>query len=91
MYENVNRLLVVDSDREITEAIRQVGDALEYSLADASEPAEFFRLVDEFRPTTIFLDLELSECDAVEALHALAARACKATIVLIDRLIHAYW
>jgi len=83
MYENINRLLVVDSDRETTEAIRQVGDELEYALADASEPTDFFRLVDEFRPTTIFLDLELRDCDAVEALHALAARACKATVVLI--------
>jgi EAL domain-containing protein (putative c-di-GMP-specific phosphodiesterase class I) len=82
MYENINRLLVVDSDRDITETTRQIGAALDFSLASASEPSEFLRLVDEFRPTAIFLDLELENCDAVEALHALAARACKATIVL---------
>jgi EAL domain-containing protein (putative c-di-GMP-specific phosphodiesterase class I)/ActR/RegA family two-component response regulator len=82
MYENINRLLVVDSDRDTTDAIRQIGAALEYSLASGSEPNDFLKLVDEFRPTVIFLDLELDSCDAVEALHALAARACKATIVL---------
>jgi EAL domain-containing protein (putative c-di-GMP-specific phosphodiesterase class I)/ActR/RegA family two-component response regulator len=82
MYENINRLLVVDSDRDTTEAVRQIGDALGYSLATTSEPAELLRLVDTFRPTAIILDLELENCDAVEALHALAARSCKATIVL---------
>jgi EAL domain-containing protein (putative c-di-GMP-specific phosphodiesterase class I) len=82
MYENINRLLVVDSDRDTTEATRQIGDALDYALATANEPIEFLRLVDEFRPTAILLDLELENCDAVEALHALAARGCKATIVL---------
>jgi EAL domain-containing protein (putative c-di-GMP-specific phosphodiesterase class I) len=82
MYENINRLLVVDSDRDTTEAARQIGAALDYALATANEPSEFLRLVDEFRPTVIILDLELENCDAVEALHALAARGCEATIVL---------
>jgi EAL domain-containing protein (putative c-di-GMP-specific phosphodiesterase class I)/ActR/RegA family two-component response regulator len=82
MYENLNRLLVVDSDPDTTEATRQIGDALDYALATASEPGEFLRLVDEFRPTAIILDLELENCDAVEALHALSGRGCRATIIL---------
>jgi EAL domain-containing protein (putative c-di-GMP-specific phosphodiesterase class I)/CheY-like chemotaxis protein len=82
MFDNINRLLVVDADRDVTEAIRQIGSELEYSLAAADEPNEFLRLVDEFRPTAIFLDLELPKCDGVEALQALAARGCKASIVL---------
>jgi EAL domain-containing protein (putative c-di-GMP-specific phosphodiesterase class I) len=82
VFDNVNRLLVVDSDGDVTEAIRQLGDELEYSLADTDDANEFLRLVDEFRPTAIFLDLELRGCDGVEAVHALAARGCKAAIVL---------
>jgi EAL domain-containing protein (putative c-di-GMP-specific phosphodiesterase class I) len=82
MYDSINRLLVVDSDPTVTEAIRQVGAELEYSLAQADDANEFLRLVDEFRPTVILLDLELPAYDGVEALHALAARGCKATIVL---------
>lgn len=83
MFDNINRLLVVDSDRDVTEAIREIGDELDYSLAHADDSGEFLRLVDEFRPTAILLDLELPSCDGVEALHALAARGCKASIVLI--------
>jgi EAL domain-containing protein (putative c-di-GMP-specific phosphodiesterase class I) len=82
MYDNINRLLVVDSDPEVAEAIRQIGDELEYSLAQARDANEFLRLVDEFRPTAILLDVELPACDGVEALHALAARGCKAAVVL---------
>jgi len=82
MYDNINRLLVVDTDCDATEAIRQIGGELDYSHAAASEPREFLRLIDEFQPTVIFLDLELPRYDGVEALRALAARGCKASIVL---------
>ena len=82
MYDSINRLLVVDTDPDAAEAIGQIGMELEYSLAAASEPREFFRLVEEFHPTVIFLDLELPRCDAVEAIRILAARGCNASIIL---------
>ena len=82
MYDNINRLLVVDADHDVVDVVRQIGSELEFSLADASDSSQFLKRVDEFRPTVIVLDMELPDCDGVEALRALASRGCKASVVL---------
>ncbi|MDX1561318.1 MAG: EAL domain-containing response regulator [Gammaproteobacteria bacterium] len=83
MYDNINRLLVVDSDPEVIEQVRRIGADASFSLADAGEPSAFLKLVDEFRPTVIVLDMDLPGSDGVESLRSLASRGCKASIVLM--------
>ena len=84
MADNVNRLLVVDDEPEIVDFIETVARQLDYAVASTAEVGEFVHLVDSFRPTLILIDLHLADTDGVELLRLLAARACKAHVLLIS-------
>jgi EAL domain-containing protein (putative c-di-GMP-specific phosphodiesterase class I)/ActR/RegA family two-component response regulator len=84
MADNVNRLLVTDSDPEVLEAIAEAARELGFSVATAFSAGEFLQLVDDFRPTAIFMDLHLEQTDGVELLRMLVPRDCKAEIVLMS-------
>jgi EAL domain-containing protein (putative c-di-GMP-specific phosphodiesterase class I) len=47
-----------------------------------SSPEPFFRTIDEWHPTHIALDLVMPEMDGIEVLVQLAARACRAKIII---------
>jgi EAL domain-containing protein (putative c-di-GMP-specific phosphodiesterase class I) len=85
VYDNVNRLLVVDSDVASTALVRADAENLGFAVAVASDLVEFLPMIDDFRPSAILMDMDLPGTDGVEALRALAARACEAQIVLTGR------
>jgi EAL domain-containing protein (putative c-di-GMP-specific phosphodiesterase class I) len=84
MADNVNRLLVTDSDPEILETIAEAARELGFSVATAGSAGQFLQLVDDFRPTAIFMDLHLEQTDGVELLRLLVPRDCKADIILMS-------
>jgi EAL domain-containing protein (putative c-di-GMP-specific phosphodiesterase class I)/CheY-like chemotaxis protein len=84
MADNFNRLLVVDDERGIVDFIAAVAREQGYNVAGAGTGTEFLRLVDTFRPTLILMDLHLPDTDGVELLRLLAARNCKANVVLMS-------
>src|SRR5690606_33813101 len=84
MADNYNRLLVVDDERGIVDYVSAVARQQGYAVAGANTGTEFLRLVDAFRPTLILLDLHLPDTDGVEMLRLLAARGCKANVVLMS-------
>jgi EAL domain-containing protein (putative c-di-GMP-specific phosphodiesterase class I)/CheY-like chemotaxis protein len=84
MADNVNRLLIVDDEPGVVDFLAAVAAKLDYSVASAGSAAEFLTLVDAFRPTLIVLDLYLPDTDGLELLRLLAARDCKAPILLMS-------
>jgi EAL domain-containing protein (putative c-di-GMP-specific phosphodiesterase class I)/CheY-like chemotaxis protein len=84
MADNVNRLLIVEDDSEVLGLIAAVARKLGFAIASTGSSADFLRLVDTFRPTAIVLDLHMPDTDGVELLRLLAARDCKAHVLLLS-------
>jgi EAL domain-containing protein (putative c-di-GMP-specific phosphodiesterase class I)/CheY-like chemotaxis protein len=82
MHENLNRLLVVDSDQETISAVVDVAQRLGFAVASTTEPTEFLQLVDDFMPSAIVMDIQIPQADGVELLRHLIKRDCKAGIIL---------
>ncbi|HEX6997563.1 MAG TPA: EAL domain-containing response regulator [Gammaproteobacteria bacterium] len=95
MAANINRLLVVDHDRERVAAITAVAERLGFSVAETGGAGEFARLLDAFNPTVIVTALRLPDTDAAELLRLLAARDSRASIALVgdegDRVLESVW
>ena len=86
MADNVNRLLIVDGDREVTDLVATVGRRVGYAVASAPSGAAFVQLLESFQPSLIMMELNLPDTDGVELLRSLAARACSASVVLVSRV-----
>jgi len=82
MADNVNRLLIVDEQREIADFVAGVARKMGYAVACAPSGASFVQLLESFQPSVIMMDLSLPDTDGVELLRSLAARACPANVVL---------
>ena len=84
MADNVNRLLIVDEEREVTDLVAAVARSVGYTVASAPSGAGFVQLLASFRPSLIMMELHLPDTDGVELLRSLAARACSANVVLMS-------
>jgi EAL domain-containing protein (putative c-di-GMP-specific phosphodiesterase class I) len=84
MADNVNRLLIVDEEREVTDFVAAVARKVGYTVASAPSGAGFVQLLESFQPSLIMMELHLPDTDGVELLRSLAARACPANVVLIS-------
>ena len=87
---SVERLLVVDDEPAIGEAIGTVGEELGFEVEVTSKPEVFKRLYPEFEPTVICLDVVMPESDGIELLRFLSERQCTARIVVISGFNKAY-
>ena len=84
MADNVNRLLIVDEEREVAEFVAGVARNVGYAVATAPTGAAFVQLLESFQPSLIMMELHLPDTDGVELLRSLAARACAANVVLLS-------
>jgi EAL domain-containing protein (putative c-di-GMP-specific phosphodiesterase class I)/CheY-like chemotaxis protein len=82
MADNVNKLLIVDEDRDVAELAAGVARKVGYTVATALSGAGFVQLLESFQPSLIMMELHLPDTDGVELLRSLAARACPANVVL---------
>jgi CheY-like chemotaxis protein len=83
-HHGAGRLLAIDDEEGLLACVREIGMIAGYEVEATTSPATFLRLVREWRPTLIFLDLAMPDSDGVELLHALAAYKFTAPIVLMS-------
>ena len=81
--ENVNRLLVLDSDSGVVEAITEIATGLDYSVASTTRSVDFISLFDSFRPSLIILQADSPNGGALDLVGRLGSRGCKAPILLL--------
>lgn len=79
-----NSLLVIDDEPEFGSFVRRVAEATGYKVRTTIHAHEFRRLVQEWKPTHITLDLAMPEADGVELLRELAAAGNKSSIVIVS-------
>jgi EAL domain-containing protein (putative c-di-GMP-specific phosphodiesterase class I)/CheY-like chemotaxis protein len=84
MADNVNRLLIVDEESDVTDFVGNVARNVGYTVASAPSGAGFVQLLEAFQPSLIMMELHLPDTDGVELLRSLAARACTANVVLLS-------
>ncbi len=78
------RLLVIDDEPAIGEAIGVVGRELGYEVEVTTRAHDFKRLYETFAPTLICLDVVMPETDGIELLRFLSEQKCTARIVVIS-------
>jgi EAL domain-containing protein (putative c-di-GMP-specific phosphodiesterase class I) len=77
-----NRLLVVDDQPDLCEFISEAASALGFETCVAGESDEFQRVLLEFRPTVVVMDLQMPGTDGIELLRYLAKQGSKAQILV---------
>jgi diguanylate cyclase (GGDEF)-like protein/hemerythrin-like metal-binding protein len=78
----MGRLLVLDDDPAIGTTVAMIGESAGFEAVSTADPAEFFRLIDDWRPSHIALDLVMPEMDGVQVMTRLAGMRCRAAIVI---------
>ncbi len=78
------RVLILDDDAAVGETIGFAAEAIGMDVKSVTKPADFFRAADEWKPTHIILDLVMPEMDGVEIMRHLAARRCRARIIILS-------
>ena len=81
--ENVNRLLVLDPDSGVVDAISEMARGLDYSVASTTLSSDFISLFDAFHPSLIILQPESPSDGGLDLVARLGARGCKAAILLL--------
>src|SRR6202167_1988691 len=76
------RLLIFDDDPGVGNIIRLIAEKSGLAARLVTHPEDFFRAVGEWRPTHITIDLVMPDMDGVQVLVELAARNCKANVII---------
>lgn len=76
------RLLIVDDVVAMGEFVRTVGKSLGYEVRLSTCGEEFKRVVDEFDPTTVMLDIMMPDIDGLQLVKWLRERGCAAKIIV---------
>jgi len=79
---NDNRLLILDDDALIARTIGVIGESAGFATRITTASEAFFRLLDEWQPSHIALDLVMPYMDGVEVMVELARRECRAQILI---------
>ncbi len=80
---NLLNLLIVDDDRTVREACREVAQSLGFN-AQVSESAEHaYRLLDATHADVVLLDWRLPGTGGLEALHAIKKRRAEALVIVV--------
>ncbi|MCH8505729.1 MAG: response regulator [Ectothiorhodospiraceae bacterium] len=76
------RVLVLDDDLSVAQTVALVAESIGMEAHCTTGPEEFFRLLDDWVPTHIVLDLVMPQMDGVEVMRHLAQRGCRADIII---------
>jgi CheY-like chemotaxis protein len=77
-----DKLLILDDDPHVGKMVQFIAESVGLAGRFMTNTVEFFRAVDEWRPTHIAIDLVMPEMDGVEVLIKLADRNCRAKIII---------
>jgi len=80
----VARILVVDDERSIRDAIRQILEYEGHDVAVAEDGMDALEVVGEFRPDLIFLDVKMPGLDGLETLGRIREGDPAALVVMIS-------
>jgi EAL domain-containing protein (putative c-di-GMP-specific phosphodiesterase class I) len=80
--DSTNRLLVVDDQADLCEFIVEAASALGFETCAATEAEQFRRVVLEFRPTVVVMDLQMPGADGIELLRYLARQGSRAQVLV---------
>ncbi len=78
------RVLIVDDEKGIREALKQVLEYEEIDVQTCASGHEALRLYPEFRPHLVFLDVKMEGMDGLEALKRLRQLDPQAQVVMIS-------
>ena len=84
MPAKINRLLMIDDEPAICKFVGTVAKGLGFEVQTTGDASEFRRLVRDFEPTTLVLDLNMPGADGIELLRFLAEQQCKAHILVMS-------
>lgn len=76
------RLLIIDDDPMIGRTISAIATSASVESIFTASPDDFFRHVEEWKPTHIAVDLVMPEMDGIQVLAELAKRGCSAGIII---------
>lgn len=76
------RLLILDDDPMIGMLIRHIATAAGHASQHTDQPAEFFRILADWAPTHVAVDLQMPQMSGSEVLAALAENGCRARIII---------
>ncbi len=82
MLDSTNRLLVVDDQEDLCEFIVEAAAALGFETCATTEAEQFRRVVLEFRPTVVVMDLQMPGADGIELLRYLARQGSRAQVLV---------
>ncbi len=81
---SANRLLIVDDEHAVCQAIRSVAEIVGFDVSIANTPGDLYSALDVFHPSVIILDLMIPEADGIELMGFLAENRCLAHILLVS-------
>ena len=84
MIDPDNRLLMIDDEPAICTFVGVVAKRLGFDFRHTVNADEFRRLVNDFAPTALVLDLNMPHVDGIELLRFLANSQCRAPILVIS-------
>lgn len=76
------RLLILDDDPSISATIAMIAEDAGFESSSTSDPEEFFRLVEEWQPSHIALDLVMPQMDGVQVMTRLSKQGCETKIII---------
>ena len=83
-----DRLLIIDDEPEIGDFVVRVAKLAGYEAMATTESSAFRKLVVEWAPSHIVLDLMVPEVDGIELFRFLADRKSRARIVILSGVGH---
>ena len=78
------RILVVDDEKGVREALRQLLEYEEYEVKTASSASDALKIYPELRPQLVFLDVKMQGMDGLEVLRRVRELDPHALIVMIS-------
>lgn len=76
------RLLVCDDEEDFCDFARDVALQMGYDVETCSSAKHFADAYERFEPTVVIVDMVMPETDGLELVRWLAARNCKARIIV---------
>lgn len=84
MNQIPNRLLVIDDEAAICDFIGTVAKRIGYEVRATDDPDEFFSLLDDFKPSTLIIDLNMPKVDGIKLLGILGDKQYQGAIMVIS-------
>jgi EAL domain-containing protein (putative c-di-GMP-specific phosphodiesterase class I)/ActR/RegA family two-component response regulator len=82
LTSNEKRVLTIDDDGAACRTIDLVARTAGFEARSTSDATEFFRLVEDWQPTHLVLDLVMPGLDGVDVLHRLAEMGTDAQVIV---------